>query len=71
MAELPAERKGRGVKMSCSKSEAGWCDKENSDEWNYCPDCEVVGELEKLEEQNAELLKEVAELKGQLNRQKE
>jgi hypothetical protein len=56
-----------GEKMSCKQAEDGWCPKENDKEWGRCADCEVVGELEKLEEKNTELMKEVSELKGHLN----
>lgn len=38
--------------------------KEDDKEWGLCADCEVVGALERLEEQNSELMKENAELAG-------
>jgi hypothetical protein len=59
------------TKMSCRQAEDGWCPKENDKEWGFCPDCIVVGALEILEEKNAELMKEVAELKGQLTTRNE
>jgi hypothetical protein len=54
------------IKMSCSKSENGWCDKENDEDWNYCPDCVVVDAIEALEEKNADLMKENADLNAEV-----
>jgi hypothetical protein len=55
----------------CRQADDGWCPKENDKEWGFCPDCDVVGALEKLEEENTELKKEVAELKAELKEWKD